>query len=314
MKYVKENVSNVSKWGEYPHKRSIEDLIPRSIVILDKPSGPTSHQVSSWIQKMFNEKAGHSGTLDPNVTGVLPMGIGYSVRLMDLLHTVPKEYVAAVRFHGNVSVRDVKEVFKEYIGEIYQMPPVRSGVKRERRVREIYELDLLDYFGQEFLFRVKCESGTYIRTLCKDLGKSLGVGGHMMELRRTISGGFKEEQCHILQDLRDALEFYKDGDPKSLKEILLPYERAFDIFPKIRVKDTAAGALLNGADLAVPGIMEMDEFEQGEIVGLISQKGEGLAVGEAVFRAEKIMEMDEGLVVDTDRVFHPSGEYPRGWK
>lgn len=314
MKYVKERASNVSKWGEYPHKRSVEDLIPRSILILDKPSGPTSHQVSSWIQRMFDEKAGHSGTLDPNVTGVLPMGIGYSVRLMDLLHTVPKEYVAAMRFHGNVSVSNVRAIFEEYVGEIYQMPPVRSGVKRERRVREIYELELLDHYGQEYLFRVKCESGTYIRTLCKDIGKSLGVGGHMMELRRTVSGGFDEDQCHILQDVRDALEFYKDGDPEQLKEILLPYEKAFDLFPKIRVKDTAAGAILNGADLAVPGIMEMEEFEEGQTVGLISLKGEGLAVGEAVFNADDIMDMNEGLVVDTDRVFHPSGEYPRGWK
>ncbi len=314
MNFVKEKKSNISKWGEYTHKRSVGDLIPRSIIILDKPSGPTSHQVSSWVQRMFDEKAGHSGTLDPNVTGVLPMGIGYSVRLMDLLHTVPKEYVAAMRFHGNVNSSDVKGIFDEYTGEIYQMPPVRSGVKRKRRVREIYELELLDHYGQEYLFRVKCESGTYIRTLCKDIGKSLGVGGHMMELRRTVSGGFYEDGCHTLQDVRDALEYYKKGDQEPLKKILLPYEKAFDVFPKIRVKDTAAGALLNGADLAVPGIIEMEEFEEGQTVGMISQKGEGIAVGEAVYSAESIMKMEEGLVVETDRVFHPSGEYPRGWK
>lgn len=314
MKYEKERPNNISDWGEYPHKRSVEDLIPRSILILDKPAGPTSHQVSSWIQRMFDEKAAHSGTLDPNVTGVLPMGIGYSVRLMDLLHSVPKEYIAAMRFHGSVNARDVKGIFEEYVGDIYQMPPVRSGVKRERRVREIYELELLDHESQEFLFKVKCESGTYIRTLCKDLGKSLGVGGHMMELRRTVSGGFKEDQCHTLHDVRDALEYYKDGDPEPFKEILLPYEKAFDIYPRIRVKDTAAAAILNGADLAVPGIMEMDEFKEGQTVGLISQKGEGLAVGEAVFSAEDIMDMEEGLIIETDRVFHPSGEYPRRWK
>lgn len=314
MKHVIEKSNTVSKWGEYPHQRSVEDLIPRSILILDKPPGPTSHQVSSWIQRMFDQKAAHSGTLDPNVTGVLPMGIGYSVRLMDLLHSVPKEYVAAMRFHGNVKEKDVLAVFDEYVGEIYQVPPVRSGVKRERRVREIYELELLDYEGKEYLFRVRCESGTYIRTLCKDIGKSLGVGGHMMELRRTISGGFEEDQSHILQDVRDALGYYEEGNPEALKDILMPYESAFDIFPNIRIKDTAAGAVLNGADLAAPGIMEMDEFEEGQTVGMISQKDEGIAVGKALYDAEDIVDMDEGLVVETDRVYHPSGEYPRGWK
>lgn len=314
MKYVREKDNTISNYGDYPEERNIEKRLSRSLIILDKPSGPTSHQVSSWIQKMFERKAGHSGTLDPNVTGVLPVGLGYSVRVVDLLHNVSKQYVAALHFHGNVKKRKVKEISEEFSGKIYQLPPVRSGVKRERRIREIYEIDLLDHEGRDFLLKIRCESGTYIRTLCVDMGKALGVGAHMVELRRTCSGGFTEEEMCILHDVKDALEYYKKGDEEPLKNILVLYEKALDVFPKIRVKDTAAGSLLNGADLAVPGILEMDEFVGGDTVSIFSPKGEGIAIGKAVKDAQSIMNMEEGLVVKTTRVFHPSGKYPKKWK
>lgn len=314
MKFVKEEINTLSDWGERPTQRTVEEVIPRSIVVLDKPEGPSSHQVSAWVKKIFDQKAAHSGTLDPNVTGVLPTGIGHSVRILDLLHTVPKEYVAAMRFHGNVDEREVDEILKEYEGEIYQTPPLRSGVKRERRKRRVFEIEKLDVDGREYLLRIKCESGTYIRTLCKDIGKTLGPGAHMMELRRTEAGGFTEDQVVSLQDLKDAYEFYRDGDEEELRELLLPYERALEIYPQIKIKDSAAGAILNGADLAALGVLEMDDFSEGEDVVVISAKGEGLAIGKAVNDAEDIVGEKEGLVVKTERVFSPSGEYPKKWK
>ncbi len=314
IEHVIDRVNTVSRWGQSPSQRDVEDAIPRSLAVIDKPEGPTSHQVSAWIKKLFDMKAGHSGTLDPNVTGVLPMGLGSSVRLLDLLHSVPKEYIAAMKFHGDVKEKDVTDILDEFEGEIYQKPPVRSGVKRERRKRGIYELELLDHEGRDYLFRIRCESGTYIRTLCKDIGKTLGRGAHMMELRRIEAGGFEEKESVILQDLRDAYEFYKDDLEEMLDEILQPYERALDIFPKIKIKDTAVSAILNGADLALPGISEMDEFSAGEKVALISVKAEGIAVGESLYDSEEIIEMEEGLVLQTDRVFSPSGDYPTRWK
>ena len=314
MRYVRSEISTVSRWGERPESRSIEDMIPRSLVLIDKPQGPTSHQVSAWVRDLFDEKTGHSGTLDPNATGILPMGIGRTVRLMDLLHSSPKEYVAAMRFYGKVDLRRLDEILKEFQGEIYQTPPVRAGVKRRRRVRTVHELERLDSKNEEVLLKVRCESGTYIRTLCKDIGKTMGTGGHMMQLRRTEAGGFTEKDMITLQDLRDAYEFYKQGEEDPLKDILLPYEKALDIFPKIRVKDTAAAAILNGADLAVPGVVEMDEFSQGDTVAVISAKDEGLAVGKPLYDAEKIMDMDEGLIFESERVFSPSGDYPKRWK
>ncbi len=314
MKYVKGRNNNLSDWGQKPGQRSVDELIPRSLVILDKPEGPSSHQVSSWVKKIFDKKAAHSGTLDPNVTGVLPTGIGDSVRVLDLLHTAPKEYIAAMKFHGRVNKREVDEILSEYEGEIYQTPPLRSGVKRERRKRYVYEIERLYVDGNEYLLRVRCESGTYIRTLCKDIGKTLGTGGHMMELRRTEAGGFTEEQVVLLQDLRDAYEFYREGDDSRLKEVLIPYEAGLEIYPQIKVKDSAAGAVLNGADLAAPGILEMDEFSEGDEIVLISAKKEGLAFGKAMYDAEEIIEKKGDIVVRTDRVFNPSGDYPEEWK
>ena len=314
MSLIREQDTTVSKWGEYLHERDVKDALKRSLLILDKPDGPTSHQYVTWVKKLFGVKTGHSGTLDPNATGVLPVGLGYSVRVVDLLHVASKEYVAAMRFHSNVGYEDVKRVVEEYKGEVFQMPPVRSSVKRERRKREIYELEILDHKDRDYLLRVRCESGTYIRTLCKDIGKSLGVGGNMTDLRRTKAGGFEEDESYHLQDVKDAYEMWKKGETEGFKDMLIPYEEALRLYPKITVKDTAAGAVLEGAGLAVPGILEMDVFEAGDIVSIFSKKGEGLAVGEAVLDAQEIVEKDKGMAVDTSRVFHPSGKYPKKWK
>ncbi len=314
MRYVKDKTNTVSEWGEFPDRRSVADLIPRSLVVIDKPQGPTSHQVSAWVRDIFDEKTGHSGTLDPKVTGVLPMGMGSSVRLLDLLHSVPKEYIAAMRFHGNLENSQLDSILDEFEGDIYQTPPLRAGVKRQRRKKKIFEIEKLDSTGREILLRVRCESGTYIRTLCKDLGKTLGTGGHMMELRRVEAGSFTEEDMIILQDLRDAYEFYREGREEELKDILLPYERALEIFPQIRIKDTAAGAVLNGADLAAPGIIEMEPLSKDDQVALISSKGEGISIGRALYDAEEMVDMEEGLVFKSERVFSPSGDYPKRWK
>ncbi len=314
MKYVRDRIHTLSPYGEYPENRAVDDLIERSIVVIDKPSGPTSHQISAWVQNMCGMKAGHSGTLDPKVTGVLPIGLGHSVRVTDLLHAAPKEYIAAVKFHGNIGKKTVSSLVKEFVGEIYQTPPLRSGVKRRIRKRTVYEIEILDHDQKEYLMRVRCQSGTYVRTLCKDMGKAAGTGANMMQLRRVEAGGFKESDCSTLQDLKDAFEFYTEGDPSWLSSLLLPYERSLELYPGIKVKDTAAGSILNGADLAVPGILEMDEFHKGDHVVLYSAKNEGLAYGVALFDASQIIEMDQGLVVKTNRVFKPTGSYPSQWK
>ena len=136
----------------------------------------------------------------------------------------------------------------------------------------------------------------------------------MTELRRVEAGGFTEANSHPVTAVRDAWERYKDGDDTMLSHILLPYERALELYPKVVIKDTAAGALLEGADLAAPGVLEMDPFSAGDNISLMSTKGEGIAYGVALKDATEIVSMERGLVARTERVFHPCGEYPRGWK
>src|SRR3990167_3946045 len=156
------------------------------LIILDKPSNYDSHQVTRLIKDILKvDKIGHGGTLDPKVTGVLIIGVGRATRLLEYTLKAGKEYVGVMRLHGNVSIKKLKEVIKnKFTGKIKQIPPVKSAVKREEREREIYEFNVLEKDGNDFLFVVSCESGTYIRKLIHDLGEFLGIGAHMLELRR----------------------------------------------------------------------------------------------------------------------------------
>ncbi|MEM0137647.1 MAG: RNA-guided pseudouridylation complex pseudouridine synthase subunit Cbf5 [Thermoplasmata archaeon] len=183
----------------------LKDLFNFSYVVIDKPYGPTSHQVSAWVKEILNvKKTGHAGTLDPHVTGVLPIGINKATRIINILHMQDKEYVGLLYLHGNVNEKKIREVFSEFIGEIYQMVPVRAAVSRKLRKRKIFSLEIIEIDGRNVLFKVSTESGTYIRTLCVDLGDAIGTGGNLVELRRIRTGRIKEENAFTLQDLKDA--------------------------------------------------------------------------------------------------------------
>jgi H/ACA ribonucleoprotein complex subunit 4 len=176
-------------YGKPPVLRTVRELFHNGIIVLDKPAGPTSHQVVAWVKEMLElEKAGHGGTLDPAVTGVLPVALGDAARALQVLLVAGKEYVALMGLHKQVDEKKIREVCESFVGEISQMPPLRSAVKRVRRTREVYYLEILEIQGREVLFRVGCEAGTYIRTLCVDMGKKLGCGAQLMELRRTRVG------------------------------------------------------------------------------------------------------------------------------
>jgi len=180
-----------SKHGKRPEDRSIEERIHLGVAIVDKPAGPTSHQVSAWVRDMFGvPKAGHSGTLDPRVTGVLPVALADATRAVEAVLEGDKEYVGVMQLHQDVDERRVRSMMGRFVGEVYQMPPVRSAVKREQRTRHVYELEPLEVDGRNVLFRVRCESGTYIRTLCADIGDALGVGANLVDLRRTRAATF----------------------------------------------------------------------------------------------------------------------------
>jgi H/ACA ribonucleoprotein complex subunit 4 len=285
--------------------------------IADKPQGPTSHQVSAWVRDLVGaEKAGHAGTLDPRVTGVLPIAFNEATRALDALLVGDKEYVGVLEFHQDVPEEKVRAMARRFVGPIYQTPPVRSAVKREMRVRTIHELELLECAGRLWLFRTRCESGTYVRTLANDMGEALGVGGHLADLRRTRTAKFTEAMAHPLTDLRDALVFHREnGDDVGIRRLVHPMERLLEHLPRIVVKDTAADAICHGANLHEPGISSMDaRIKKGELVALLTAKGEGVALGTSMLTASQVDSMRQGVAADTKRVLMDPGTYPKGWK
>ena len=286
---------------------------------MDKPSGPSSHEVDSWVKRILHvNKTGHGGTLDPKVTGVLPIGIDAATRVSQLLLPAGKEYVCLMTMHKEMPEDQIYEIFDQFTGKIYQTPPVKSAVKRELRVRTIYYATIYEIKGKDVLFRVGCEAGTYIRTLCHDIGEALGCGAHMAELRRTRAGPFNERNGDLvnLHDLTDAYHFWvEDGDESYLRNAIKPMEVAADHLPQIFIKDSAVEAICQGAKLAAGGISMLSKgIKRGDLVAIKSLKGELVASGIALASTEEIMNADSGLVVNTNKVFMQPGVYPMAWK
>ncbi|MBT5022381.1 RNA-guided pseudouridylation complex pseudouridine synthase subunit Cbf5 [Candidatus Woesearchaeota archaeon] len=303
------------KFGCKPEDRTTEELIRTGIINVDKNKGPTSHQISSYIQKIFKlKKSGHSGTLDPKVTGVLPVALEKSTKIVLALLNAGKEYVCLMHIHKDVEPKKIKEImFKKFIGKIKQLPPIKSAVKRQWRYRKIYYIDILEINGKDVLFTVGCQAGTYIRKLCSDIGKELGTGAHMAELRRSKAGPFNETNVTNLIDIHDANSFYKeDGNDKWLRQIILPLESGTDHLPKVWIFDTTVDTLCHGADLHVPGISKIEsDIQEGEVVAVMTLKNELVLIGEARMISAQMKKKNKGLAVKTTRVFMERGTYPR---
>lgn len=296
----------------------IDFLLKNGVVVLDKPSGPTSHEVATWVRNILHSKrVGHGGTLDPSVTGILPMGVGNATKAMQALLPAGKEYVCVLELHDRVDEGKIHDVLNEFVGKVYQKPPLRSSVKRVLRVREIYYIDISEIKGRLVLFRVGCQAGTYIRKLCFDTGEALGVGGHMRELRRTRVGNFREG-AHLcsLHDIKDAYEFYKeDGDEKELRKYLLPVEFAVGHLPFISVRDSAVDALCHGADLAASGVVSLSSgLKKGDIIAVRTLKNEAIALAKANDTSDRIAKAKSGIVAIIERVLMERGRYPSMWK
>ncbi len=286
-----------------------------AFLLIDKPRGPSSHQVTAWVRDMLGvPRAGHAGTLDPSVSGLLVVALGKSLRLIPLVLTFPKRYIGVVQLHGPVTRTALTSVLGEFVGPIYQTPPVRSAVKRQRRVRTIHSLRLLESAQNTVLIDVTCESGTYIRTLAVDVGDALGVGAHLSELRRVGTGPFLEEQIVTLQMLSDAIALSSEGHPELLKGMLHAPEEVWTRVPRVWVKDSAVDALAHGADLAAAGVASITgNFVAGDRVALVTRQEELVATGRALFDSSAIPGKKEGWVIDAESVFLAPGQYPRHW-
>ncbi len=309
---VRKEAVTDEKYGVIPKDRKTEEIINYGIVNIDKPKGPTSHQVSDYVQKILGiTKSGHSGTLDPAVTGVLPMALGRGTRIVEYLLKAGKEYVAIMHIHKEVDEKKLREIIdKHFLGKIRQLPPIKSSVKRQLRTRSIYYLEILEINGQDVLFKVGTEAGTYIRKLIHDIGVKLGTGAHMSELRRTKAGPFKEESLFTLHELEDAHYFYRqENNDKFLRKVIQPVEKGVEHLPKVWVFDTTVESLCHGIDLKVPGISKLnDKISKGEIVALMTLKNELIALGEAQANSEEMLG-EKGVAVKTNKVFMQPGTY-----
>lgn len=216
-----------------------------------------------------------------------------------------------MHMHKEVEEEKIKEVFKEFTGKIRQKPPVKSAVKRVERTRQIYYLETLEIDGKDVLFKVGCEAGTYIRKLIHDMGKKLGCGAHMSELRRTKAGPFTEDTLFTLQDLQDAFYYYKkENKEKYLRKIIQPIENAIKHLSKIWVFDNAVESLCHGSDLKVPGISKLNEgINKNDIVAILTLKDELITLGTAKLTSEDIVKQEKGIAIKTEKVFMKPGTY-----
>jgi H/ACA ribonucleoprotein complex subunit 4 len=305
------------QYGSTPEERPIGEHLSRGIINLDKPSGPTSHEVDSWVKRILNvEKTGHGGTLDPKVTGVLPIGIDHATRVIQMLLGADKEYICLMRLHEEISEKKILDILKEFQGKIFQTPPLKSAVKRELRVRKIYYVNVIEIDGKDVLFKIGCEGGTYIRKYCHDVGEALGIGAHMAELRRTRSGPFTEDDLITLQDLTDAYHIWKEEDDESdLRYCIRPMEAAVEHLPKIVIRDSAVDAICHGADLAAGGIISIEDgIKKGDTVAVMTLKGELVAAGESLKTSEEILRANKDIMIDINKVFMEPDTYPKMWK
>ena len=312
---VKKDFETDMKYGKRPDERTVEELLDMGIAVIDKPCGPSSHEVSAWARRIIGaNKTGHSGTLDPRVSGVLPVGFNRSTRGMSYLAKSDKEYVCAMRYHAKLSDEKIRSVMGKFVGELTQTPPVRSAVARRPRKRKVYYLNILEINSPEVLFAVGCQAGTYVRKLCFDMGKLAGCGAHMSELRRTKAGVFSEKDSHSLQDLSDAYWLWKEkGQDGEIRACVLPFESSVSL-KKLWVADQAVEALCSGAPLAAPGISRLEKgFAQGDDVAIFTLKGELVSFGKALVGWEGALSMEKGLVTTTEKVMMKKGTYPRCW-
>jgi len=306
--------------GCSPLKREIKEYIRYGIINLDKPANPSSHEVVAWVRRILRvEKTGHSGTLDPKVTGNLLVCIERATRLVKSQQSAGKEYVCVIRLHGPIkNAKKLSTILDKLTGAVYQRPPLISAVKKQLRIRTIHQSKLLEYDDQKHMgvFWVSCEAGTYIRTLCVHIGLLLGVGAHMQELRRVRSGALGETDNMVtMHDVMDAMWMFDNlHDESYLRRVIMPLEALLITLKRIVVKDSAVNALCYGAKLMIPGVLRFSEdIELGTQVVMITTKGEAIAIGHAMMTTAQMATCDHGVVTKTKRVIMERDTYPRRW-
>ncbi|RXT15159.1 tRNA pseudouridine(55) synthase TruB [Ammoniphilus sp. CFH 90114] len=282
------------------------------IPLLKPPGMTSHDCVGKLRRILKMKKIGHTGTLDPSVIGVLPICIGHATRVVEYIQDLPKEYVGTVSLGRSTTTEDadgetveersvttplseveVKEVLKSFLGTIDQVPPMYSAIKvngrrlhelaregkeieRKARSVQIYELHVLSMDLNppypEITIHVKCSKGTYIRTLCVDIGKKLKYPAHMKNLQRVASGPFRLKDCVTFEQIQEAVE---DG---TIDSIIKPLDWALLHYPEVRVNLGQVPDIYNGKKIR----LEMD-FTEGQLIRVYSMEGTFLALYKAVY-------------------------------
>ncbi len=303
--------------GKIPDMRSVEERLNSGFILLDKPAGPSSHQVASWARDLFElERLGHGGTLDPFATGVLPLMAGKSMKLTKKILTHNKTYICVFRFASEPDADTLDEVITKMTGRIFNVPPEISAVKIQVRSRRIFKFEKLDSKNSQMVARIECEAGTYIRTMARDMGLLLGMKVELKELRREASGVFTLDDCVTLQQLADAYWLWKELDqPEALLRIIHPIEKLLLDYPSATVKDSAAAAISHGAPLLRPGIVSIDSsISEGRDIVINTMKGETVGLVKLNVASDSVKEMESGEIARPNMVLLDQDLYPRRWK
>ncbi|XP_033339246.2 dyskerin pseudouridine synthase 1 Nop60B [Megalopta genalis] len=306
--------------GSTPLNRELSEYIKSGCINLDKPCNPSSHEVVAWIKRILRvEKTGHSGTLDPKVSGCLIVCIDRATRLAKAQQSAGKEYVSVFKLHSAPeSVLKVRQSLERLRGALFQRPPLISAVKRQLRVRTVFSSSFLDYDENRHMgvFRVSCEAGSYIRTICVHLGLFLGTGCQMQELRRCRSGVQSEKDGIVtMHDILDAQWLYDHhGDDTYLRRVIKPLECLLVNYKRIIMKDSAVNAICYGAKIMLPGILMYDDgIELNQEIVLVTTKGEAIALGIALMTSPTLATCDHGIAAKIKRVIMERDQYPRKW-
>ena len=314
---IDESPNKSGRHGKFPSERGLKALMEAGVILVDKPPGPSSHQLASWARDILGlKRLGHGGTLDPFATGALTLLLGKATRLTEVVLSGNKTYIAVLKIDSSISSKRVEEVLERFAGEIYNVPPLESAVKIRVRTRVISEIKLLES-DQENGFHtisVSCQAGTYIRTLARDIGLMLGSPCVLSELHRHSTGSFEQSSLCTMQQLADAAMLAEEGDEEALCRLIAPVERILGSIPGIWIRDSAIASICHGAPLAIPGVVSLDRgMSAGDKTVIWSSKGEAVAVGEMIVDSSDVRDMAEGELVKPKIVLMDKDEYPGAW-
>ena len=298
-------------------QKTIQELLEFGIINIDKSSGPTSFNVSDFVKKKLNlRKTSHFGTLDPKVTGVLPVALNRACKLTGFFLGENKEYIGIMRLHEDVELEKIKKIIKEkFTGKIKQTPPVKSRVKRVEREREIISFEIFEKEGMQgqeslrasskhsqsndILFKTEVQGGTYIRKLIDDLGKELNIGAHMLELRRIRAGIFKEDSIVNLYDFEKAVDEYENGNEKNLRKIIIPAEIISEVYSVLEIKPDNLKKILTGKPIMFEDLKKTQKENIGKIISIFCENKfigmyKVINSGEMFAKAEFVMQKIKG--------------------